>query len=146
MQSFRKSFYSALEKAGFERRGTIVALDGNEVRIIVSVETRALTSRIHISFGIWIKGLSADDTPERHNLCHIYGSLDAVLPELVETMKNLSPENEPAQTKMLSVAKDIYTRTTELLSLDGLRTAYHAGRFDRCLIRAEARAALSQSV
>jgi hypothetical protein len=142
-QSFRKAFYAALGKAGFERSGAVVALDRTEARILISVETRALTSHIHISFGIWIKELSKAHWPDRHNLCHIYGALDAILPELVEPMRGLGPDSKPEQVRVLSLAQEIYARASELLSLDGLRTAYSSGRFERCLIRAEARAALS---
>jgi Domain of unknown function (DUF4304) len=145
-KTLKKSF-APLEEAGWMKKGQSWYLDGKDAIVVVNLQKYDFGESYFINIGIWLKALG-DTAYPKVNLCHVYLRAENLFPEQRELILfGCSLEhNDVATLDSLShfIKTSLIPLCRECTDKSNLRTFLSEGRFERGLVRQEARDCLSR--
>ena len=144
-KTFKKSIAVPLETAGFVKKGQSWYLDGKDAIVVVNLQKYDFDELYFINMGIWLKALGENAFPQE-NLCHICLRAEGLFPEQRELILRGCSLEHSDEGLLGSLSEFIETSLIPLCRKctdEGyLRALLSQGRFDRGLVRWEARTRL----
>jgi hypothetical protein len=140
--SFKESVERIWSTIGFTATGKAFSRRHADLATLMEVE-RGFGRQHFIGVGFWLRSLG-ERLPDRISRAHLCCRLERLFPEFREIILTAGAIGEIEQPQMHEKLLDLLRGPIDrslasLESLDGLRAALTAGRFNQCLVTKEVR-------
>jgi hypothetical protein len=134
---FLNEFSEVLKSEGFLRKKRTWYLRGDDVVVVLNLQSSDFEKKYYINFGVWLKSLGEDEFPSE-NKCHIQSRLTSLFNEEASLIDRACRIVDPGlgdfSDFLAFASKKVVPFCRDCLSLDSLKNKIERGEFNNSLI------------